>query len=73
MNKTWYIKIYMKSGKVLYGNLTGNLKTTDEVAEKMFAGEKDKFNGLCSLMGGFNLFFNIGEVEAFDISDEPFK
>ena len=72
MNKKWYIKIYLKSGNIIYGYVINQLETTGEVA-KMYFGKTE--NDVIGIYGreGFNLFYKCSEVEAFNISDEDFN
>ena len=67
---TYYMKIYLDNGSVLYGWYKGDEVNTTEVSQKLFNGVVNTVNGITSMTGS-NLFFNISHVVAFEIDLKP--
>lgn len=67
---TYYMKIYLDGGSVIYGWYKGCETDTTQVSKKLFNGTANTFNGINSMTGS-NLFFNISHVVAFEIDLNP--
>lgn len=66
MNK-WYLKMYLKSGKVIRGTIESPLTTSDDVSKELFQIAETAVIGIRSNTGG-NLFFRLASVDAYEIS-----
>jgi len=62
----WFIKIYLKSGKVIKGYYLTEHKESIDIMQELFVGDANALNAInknsCTQIG-----FVIGSVEAFEI------
>lgn len=68
----WYIKIWLKSGNIISGSINSVHENSSSVARELFIGHNGKTNGIIG-NDGDNLFFVVGEFEAFSISSSKFS
>lgn len=64
----WKIEIILKSGKDVTVYYNGSENNSTAVANKLLAGETNKFNGFSNEDNTKNIFVKIGEIAAASIS-----